>query len=122
MKPKYFAIFSVFTLLLSSWVSPAFSADPQAPPQVWAQTFTQKTLTTNASQVLAANTDRLELFIQNNGDEYVQLKFGSTFAASTTREGIHINPGSTFSGPWTGAVWMKSSGASTLVTVIEGVK
>jgi hypothetical protein len=77
------------------------------------------TVTGTSTQVLAANSLRSYLIIQNNGSQNAIIKFGS---AQTGTEGIVIIPGGNYEPIWAPAnsVFAISASSTTSLTILQG--
>lgn len=85
-------------------------------------TSSQAALTTVASTALAANANRRFMFIQNNGTDFVRLRFDGTNPTSTV--GVRLGPGDAlkFDGPQlirSAVLAIAESGTPTL-DIVEG--
>jgi len=81
-------------------------------------TLTTASVSTSAL-VLAANSSRRYLLIQNNGSQTVYVKFGSTISGT---EGIALAAGGSYEAiiPSSAAVYMKAASGTQSLTVYEG--
>jgi len=91
-----------------------------------AVTNTQVSVDTSPVLVIARNPARARLMIQNtSGSSTVRLKLGSTFGegnAQSMQEGWSAAPGYIMDLAIKDAVYAKSTGASTVLNVIELVR